>query len=428
MKKITLLLAFLCLSFATSELAAQDFSANAKAEMAKNNYLPAIDELTTFLQSSPDSEILLTYRGNFYAKAGQNEKAVADATRVMAINPKSTNGLMTLGTAKMALGKTQEAIDHLTQALAIQPNLKPALIMRSKAYFKVKQPEKSLTDLTFAIQDDPKNLEAYVYRGQLYTALKQLDSAKSDYQYILKNAVAGDRYYEAATQKLTEMQQNEAQTKMADTKKAEDDAYAKKLTDQVTSMSKEVGETSSRIIKMLTGYTTELNAFIQRTEAIPKSKWQEKATLYEEINPRIKQYLVNIEKERAKIVGKEVYKDMLTSIDGTVSALNVIIERTSPYAVRRLEYVETVNAMDAEITVNFNKMLAAQKSSNEAEFERNKILALGKTKNLLISVNESREALRQLDATKYRDQDESKFTTLLADYTRTLANINAIMY
>ena len=428
MKKITLLLSFLCLGFANQQLSAQNFSDHAKAEIAKNNYLPALDELTTFLEANPNNEILLTYRANFYAKAGQNEKAIADATQVMLLNPKSTHGLITLGTAKMALGKTQEGVESLNQALAIQPNLKPALILRSKAYFKLNQPEKSLADLSFLIKDDPKNLEAYVYRGQLYTAMKQLDSAKADYQFILNQAVVGDKYHSAATDKLKEVLQKEAAAKAALTQKATDDAYAKKLTDQVTSLSKEVNETTARLTKMLTEYTTEISRFMQKNDAIPKTDWQGKAQLFQEINPRIKTYLTNLQKERTYLAGKEAYRGLMTNIEGSISAMNLIIERTSPYAARRQQFVETVNAMDAAITVDFKNMLAAQKSRQETTFEQQKKQSLAKTQELLISINQSREALLKLDATKYREQDESKITKLLADYTKTLANINGIVY
>ena len=118
----------------------------------------------------------------------------------------------------------------------------------------------------------------------------------------------------------------------------------------------------------------------------------------------------------------------MTNIEGSISAMNLIIERTSPYAARRQQFVETVNAMDAAITVDFKIMLAAQKSRQETTFEQQKKQSLAKTQELLISINQSREALLKLDATKYREQDESKITKLLADYTKTLANINGIVY
>lgn len=428
MKKNIIFLSLLLLGFASPVFKAQDFSENAKAEMAKNNFRPAIDELTVFLQSNPDNEVLLTYRSNFYNRVNESENAIADATKLLRINPKSTNGLIALASAKIAQGKMQEAIESLTQALAIQPNLKPALIFRSRAYFQLKQPEKALADLNFAIKDDPKNLEAYVYRGQLYTAMQKFEAAKADYQFILQNAVAGDKYHTAATQKMAEMGSAEAQAKSANTKKAEDDAYAKKITDQMTAVTKDMGEVTGRITKMLTNYTGEINQFIVRNDAIPKSNWQGKAELYEEIHPRITKYLADLKKERAKIAGNDLYKNIVTNIDESAAALELVIDRTSPYAVRRQQYVAEVNEYDAQITANFKSMQAAQKSSDRAEFERNKALCLSRTKNLLISVNEAREDLRKIDAAKYQKEDEAKFTTLLADYTRTMANINGINY
>ena len=74
MKKITLLLSFLCLGFANQQLTAQNFSDHAKAEIAKNNYLPALDELTTFLQANPNNEILLTYPPTFTQRRVRTKK------------------------------------------------------------------------------------------------------------------------------------------------------------------------------------------------------------------------------------------------------------------------------------------------------------------------------------------------------------------
>lgn len=424
MKKNILLVSLLWLAFATSTLHAQDFSENAKAEMAKNNFRPAIDELTVFLQTNPNSETLLTYRSNFYAKAGENEKAINDANKIITINPRSTNALIILGKAKLGLGKTQEGIENLNQALAIQPNIEPALILRSRAYFKLGQPEKALADLSAVIKNDSRNLEAYVYRGQLFTAMEQFDAAKADYQFILKNAAAGDKYHSAATQKMTELQQ----AVTAKAKKSEDDAYAKKIADQASSMTKEVSEMTARVSTMMSGYNAEINRFITKSDAIPKTDWQGKTHLYKEINPRIKEYVTNINKERAKIAGNELFKNVVTDIDATLSALNMISDLTSPYAARRQQYVAEANEYDTQINTHFKQMLASQKSLNETEFERHKLLALSKTKNLLIMANEAREELRKLDEAQYRKQDETKMAGVLADYTKMLAAINALLY
>lgn len=428
MKKITLLLGFLCLGLATGNLSAQEFSANAKAEIAKNNFLPAIEELTSFLQSSPNDEILLTYRANFYAKAGQNEKAIADATKLMTINPKSTNGLITLGTAKIGLGRTQEGIDNLTQALAIQPNLKPALIFRSKAYFAVNQPEKSLADLNMVLKEDPKSMEAYVYRAQLYSGMKQFDAAKADYQFILKNAVAGDRYYVAATDKMKELQQSEMETKAANTRKAEDDAYVTKITDQMKTINKDLEETTKRISDLSQKYQKDIEGYIVRINAIPKSDHEQRTELFNEVHPKIQMQVDAYEKEISKMKGKELYAGIVQQLQKNIEALAVVLDRTSPYAARRQQYVAEVNATNDEITAHFKKMLEFQKSSNEAEFERNKILAIGKTKNLLLSINESKEDLLKLDPTEFREKDELKINTTLAEYNKTLATINSINY
>lgn len=418
----------LMFSVTATTLKAQEFSANAKAEIAKNNFKPAIEELTGFLQTHPDNEALLTYRANFYTRTGENEKAISDATRLMTINPKSTDGLITMGMAKMGLGKTNEAVDYLTQALTLKPTFRQALIQRAKAYFNLEQPEKALTDLNTVIQQDPKNLEAYVYRGQLYTALEKFDAAKADYDVILKNAIAGDKYHAAATQKIAAMKETEAQVKNAKLKKTEEDAYAKKLSDQASAMSKEVGETTIRISKMLQLYTQEMQELTKRSTDVPKSNWQEKTKLYGEIHSRATKYIADITKEQSKLKGNTLFSESISLLDNVKTSLETILERSSPYAARRQQYVAETDAISAEMTANFHKMKDAQKSSNEAEFERNKILAIGRAKAQLTNLKQVQGELKKIDAKKFQAEDQGKLAANIEDYEKALGTLNGFKY
>lgn len=428
MKKITLLLSILALSFTSPNLAAQEFSENAKAEMAKYNFQPAIDELTSFLKSDPNNEIFLTNRAHFYTRTGENEKAITDVTKLLSLNPKNTNALITLATAKIALGNIQEGIESLNQALTIDPKLKPALLIRAQAFYRLNQTEKAFADLNFVIKEDPHYLEAYVYRGQMNTGIAKFSAARDDFNFILKNSRAGSNYYKLATNELSSVSKIEAESKMVNSKVNNDDASVTKVTDQMSSLTKEVTETTKRITDFSLKNQKVLEDYVVQINAVPKDNHDKRTKLYSEIHSKVKLQISTIQKEINSMKGKEHYAMVSRMLEKNIDQLQIILDRTSPYAARRKEYVETVNAADMEINTHFKKMLEYQKSSNQAEFERNKYLASGKLKNLMETVNEAKEDLLKIDAVQFRQKDELKFTNLLADYTKTLASIDTIRY
>lgn len=137
MKKNIFFLLVVLFGICQSMLQAQNFSANAKAVTAKNISGRRLMSLLYFFKSIPLTRFYLLNIPIFTRERGGNDQSIGPSNRLMVINPKSSNELIALGTAKISLVKTQEGVDHLTQTLSMQPNLRPELSMRSKAYDKL---------------------------------------------------------------------------------------------------------------------------------------------------------------------------------------------------------------------------------------------------------------------------------------------------
>jgi tetratricopeptide (TPR) repeat protein len=101
------------------------------------------------------------------------------------------------GLAYKAKGDIDRAIADYTQAITLDPKLAPARYNRGVAYTASGDLNRAIADYTEAIAIDAKNEEAYKHRGLVYKAKGDLDRAIADYtQVIAINPKLADSYYE----------------------------------------------------------------------------------------------------------------------------------------------------------------------------------------------------------------------------------------
>lgn len=117
---------------------------------------------------------------------GEYDKAVANYSEVLRMNPSDKVAYVNRGIAYDEQGKYDEAISDCTRALAIDPKLAEAYINRGVAYEKKDQLDLAISDFTGAIEINPKLAKAYMNRGVIYEKKGQFDRAVSDYSSALE--------------------------------------------------------------------------------------------------------------------------------------------------------------------------------------------------------------------------------------------------
>jgi tetratricopeptide (TPR) repeat protein len=118
----------------------------------------SIEELTEHIQHEGESVPLLLRRASQYRVLGETEKAIADLTRVLQLEPNQPGALVELARILLSIGKPDVALTWIQQAI------------------------------TAAGKNESENAHLYATRGDIYAAQKEYANAFADYN----RAIAGD--------------------------------------------------------------------------------------------------------------------------------------------------------------------------------------------------------------------------------------------
>ena len=121
-------------------------------------------------------------RGRAFEKDGEVEKAVADYTKAIALNPRFTEAYNNLG---MIYGKARiydQAIEIFSRSISLDPSRATSFNNRGRTYVYLGQYEKALEDLNRAIALDHDFDVAYINRGELYYRTGKMARASEDFR------------------------------------------------------------------------------------------------------------------------------------------------------------------------------------------------------------------------------------------------------
>jgi tetratricopeptide (TPR) repeat protein len=120
-------------------------------------------------------------RGKAYLAKGDLDRAIADDTKAIEINPKDADAYYNRGYAYHAKGDFDQAIADYTKVIEIDPGSEAAYNNRGYEYETKGDFERAAVDFTKAIEVDPKNADAYINRCWLRaTANRDLTLAFAD--------------------------------------------------------------------------------------------------------------------------------------------------------------------------------------------------------------------------------------------------------
>ena len=119
-------------------------------------------------------------RGNAYYVKGDNDKAIADYSEAIRLNPKDAAVFSHRGSAYLAKGQHDRAIADYSQAIQLDPKDATAFNNRGNAYYANGEHERAIADYNQVIQIDPKNARSYLNRGLANLYLGASAKAQAD--------------------------------------------------------------------------------------------------------------------------------------------------------------------------------------------------------------------------------------------------------
>jgi tetratricopeptide (TPR) repeat protein len=156
----------------------------------------AIADFSEVLRLDPKNVDARRYRAEVLLYKGDNAKASQDLTEVLRINPKFTNVYLSRALAYAAAQKFDKAILDCDQAIKLQPNLSLAFALRASVRGALLEDDEkksspkemplALADAGEAIRLDSQNCLAYGVRGGLFYDQKEYQKGVADFSACLR--------------------------------------------------------------------------------------------------------------------------------------------------------------------------------------------------------------------------------------------------
>lgn len=120
-------------------------------------------------------------RGFHYAGKSDYDRAIADYTEAIRLDPKYVLSYNNRGNAYLDKGDSDRGIADYNQAMRLDPKDALAYYNRGNAYYDKGDDDRAIADFAEAIQLDPKYEYAYVNLGDAYRAKGDYDRAIANY-------------------------------------------------------------------------------------------------------------------------------------------------------------------------------------------------------------------------------------------------------
>ena len=145
------------------------------------------------IEKYPNSMVYTT-RGDFYYNDGQYDKAFADFSKAIELNPNEYDAFNLRGNIHRREKRYEEAIADFKQALEIQPRTAKAMLNLGNVYFERNENEKAFKLYSQIIEGEPNNANALCNRGAIHFRQNNYEKALEDLNRAIK--IDGD-YFDA---------------------------------------------------------------------------------------------------------------------------------------------------------------------------------------------------------------------------------------
>lgn len=125
-------------------------------------------------------------RGNGYRENQDDDRAIADYSEAIRIDPNYEHAYYNRGITYDHKGDYDRAIDDYSDAIRLDPNDKSPYVNRGIDYRRKHDYDRAAADYSAAIRIDPNNPDVYTNRGVTYLASGKFDKAIADFDLALK--------------------------------------------------------------------------------------------------------------------------------------------------------------------------------------------------------------------------------------------------
>jgi tetratricopeptide (TPR) repeat protein len=137
----------------------------ANGHQFKNDNDKAITDYDRSIALNPGDARAFYSRGNAYSNKADHERAIADFSQALALNPQYASALNSRCYERAILGRTVEALADCNASLRLRPGDAPTLDSRAFTYLKMRQWDKAVADYDAVLRINPRQAGALFGRG-----------------------------------------------------------------------------------------------------------------------------------------------------------------------------------------------------------------------------------------------------------------------
>ena len=134
-------------------------------------------------------------RGGVWYEKGEYDKAIADDTHAIAIDPNFAAAYNNRSAAWDEKNEFDKGIADATQALAIEPSFIEALVSRGALWFNKGEYDKAIADNNQALAINPSVAQAYDNRASAWNMKGEYEKAKADFNQAIAIDSNGAAFY-----------------------------------------------------------------------------------------------------------------------------------------------------------------------------------------------------------------------------------------
>jgi tetratricopeptide (TPR) repeat protein len=179
----------------TSTPIPENYHLRGVALLAHEQYDRAIADFSESLRLEPRNAGALNNRGQAHYLKGDFDTAIQDFSAAITIDPKNFLANNNRALASIEKGDLKAAMNDLQAALKLVPEYPEALNNRGVVHQKMNQLDNAIADFTAALKIDPKYVDALGNRASTWRLKKDYPKAIADLEHAMK---LSPRTYEAA--------------------------------------------------------------------------------------------------------------------------------------------------------------------------------------------------------------------------------------
>ena len=142
------------------------------------------------IRRNPRVAFLYVKRGLEHEQRGNLDRALADYTKTIDLDPKHSRAYNLRGNVYQAKGEFERALADHSKAIALDLNFAEAYLNRGTDHLYKGDLDRAMADSTTATELDPKAADAYVQRGMVYRAKGDLRPALAEFNKAVEITTA----------------------------------------------------------------------------------------------------------------------------------------------------------------------------------------------------------------------------------------------